>query len=633
MQNIKNIIFYILDLSRRKKELVVIIADIFIAIIATWIAFFIRLDLEVLIYPRDYLIIPFLLSILLFLPIFIFFNIYNSIFRYFDINSLQKLSSSLLIYGIIYFFIILYFPLDGVPRSIGIIQPVIFFIMLSISRILYMTIINAVLSENKFSKNIIIYGAGSAGIQVESLISQIGKYKIIGFIDDDINKVGRRLLQHKIYSFEEIKNDKSNKNINEILVSITNLDLVKKKQLLNKLESLNINIKILPSIEKLVDGKINLDDFREIDVADLIERKIKINYKFLDSEFKMKKIVITGAGGSIGSELCKQIIKFEPNKILLIDNSEFNLYSIEKELISFIKSYSLKSEIIPILLSINKKEQINNLFIDFKPDFVFHAAAYKHVTMVEKNIPESIRNNLFGTINVVNAFLNTDCKKFILISTDKAVRPTSVMGASKRLSEIYVQAVNKEFKNKSLSMVRFGNVLDSSGSVIPLFREQINSGGPITVTHPEVTRFFMTIPEAASLILQAVILSKGGEVFLLDMGKPVKILDLAKKMISLSGYHIKSENNYDSPHSIDIIFTGLRQGEKLYEELLISSKSAKRINDNILVANEKFLEYTVFIKVINKIEELINKNEPEKLVKLINNNIDEFQYEKNNMEK
>ena len=625
MIKLRNILVSLTELSRRKKELLVIILDIFISILATSIAFVIVVGIDILLETNSISLIPFLLSIL-YLPIFLFMNIYNSVFRYFNIRDLQKLSFSLLIYSITFFSIIFFSPSDSTPKLLGFIQPLIFLVFVAISRVLYMNIINFIQRDDANIKNVVIYGAGAAGIQVAALLSQMKNFEIVGFIDDDTKKVGRRILQYKIYSFEEIIKIKNKKNINEVLVSISNIEFNKRKELLSKLELLNINIKILPSIENFVDGKIKIDDFRQINVADLIKRKINTDNFPLNSEYQSKKIIITGAGGSIGSELCRQIIKFQPSKLMLIDNSEYNLYTIEKNLKIHLEKYSQNIEILPILLSINNNFELEKNIIDFKPDYIFHAAAYKHVTLVEKNISESIRNNFFGTINVVDAFLKTDCKNFILISSDKAVRPSSIMGVSKRLAEIYVQSINKKFNSKSLSIVRFGNVLDSSGSVVPLFREQINNGGPITVTHPEVTRFFMTIPEAASLILQASILSKGGEVFLLDMGNPIKILDLANKMIKLSGLEVRTDRNLNNSNIIEIIFTGLKPGEKLYEELLISSVDAKRLNNNILVAKENYIEYDTFINIVLKMRNFIKLNQTDQLIKLIEESISDFRY-------
>ena len=617
MINIKNIILKVLELPRSKKELIVIFLDILISIISTWVSFFIILDLEIFIIQSNYKLLPFILSIFIFVPMFLLMNIYSSIFRYFDIRGLQRLSLSILIYGCLYFLIIFLFEFNSVPRSIGIVQPTVFFIIISTSRIFYMNIIFQVQNNQIQTKDILIYGAGSAGIQVEALVSKLSEYKVIGFIDDDEKKVGRRMLQKKIYSLDQIIERKETMNINEVFISISNIDNNKKRDLLFKLEELNCSIKILPNIVNLVDGKINFNDLRQVNVADLIERKVNIDQDLFDFNYINKNIIVTGAGGSIGSELCKQIIKFKPRKILLIDNSEYNLYNIEKQLVNISKNLLNNLIIVPTLLSINNRVDLEKIFIEFAPDYVFHAAAYKHVNLVEKNISESIRNNFFGTINVVDAFLKTKCKNFVLISSDKAVRPSSIMGASKRLAEVYVQSINDKHTNKILSIVRFGNVLDSSGSVIPLFREQINNGGPVTVTHPEVTRFFMTIPEAASLILQATNLSNGGEVFLLDMGKPIKILDLAKKMINLSGFEVRTDKNYNKNNVIEIQFTGLKQGEKLYEELLITSNNTKRLNNNILVANEDYLEYDKIEKKITLIKKLLSNNNINKLIEEI----------------
>jgi FlaA1/EpsC-like NDP-sugar epimerase len=622
---------YISKLSRRAKEIIVLSIDILIAIFATWISFFIRLDLEFFLFPSGNTLIPFALSILIFIPIFFLFKIYNSMFRYFDIKNMQIIFYASLSYLLIFFITIFYLKIPQVPRSIGIIQPIIFFMCIFMSRIIFTNIFNSIDKNEKKSK-ILIYGAGKAGVQASSLFSDSNKYKVIGFIDDDISKVGRKIFQYQIFNKNKIQLLNEKFKIDQVIIAILNIKDEEKNKILVNLGQHDISIKILPNVNQLVNSNISLSDFKEISVLDLIEKRNNKGADILDIEFINKKILITGAGGSIGSELCKQIIKFEPQKIIMIDNSEYNLYQIEKEISTYTKNNNSNTQIIAKLISVSNKKSIMNIFKKTKPDYVFHAAAYKHVPIVENNISESVENNYLGTVNMVNAAIENNCDRFVLISSDKAVRPTNIMGATKRLSEIYLQASNDILdKNKQikLSIVRFGNVLDSSGSVVPIFRHQISTGGPITVTHPEVTRYFMTIPEAAKLILESSILAQGGEVFLLDMGKPMKILDLAIKMLQLSGYKRNGKKYINEKKQIEIIFTGLRPGEKLFEELMIDNINSKRVNDNILVANEKFIKMKDLEIINEKIFEYIENDNSGKIINLIKENIEEFKHKKN----
>ena len=375
----------------------------------------------------------------------------------------------------------------------------------------------------------------------------------------------------------------------------------------------------------MIKDRINLRDFKEISVTDLIERKVNVNFNELRHHFKNKKIIITGAGGSIGSELCIQLVKCEPETLILIDQSEYNLYLIEQRLHNIIKKHKISSSIKAKLIDVKDKDTLQSIFKFEKPDCVFHAAAYKHVPLVEKNIKSAIENNYIGTKNVIDVAIENKCQNFVLISTDKAVSPSNIMGATKRLSEMYVQAINNHHSTTSYSIVRFGNVLGSSGSVVPLFTNQINSGGPITVTSPEVTRYFMTIPEAASLILKSTFYSKEGNIFVLDMGKPVKILDLAKKIIKLSGHSF----NTSDENSIDIEFTGLRPGEKMHEELYSINENVSQLDDDILLINDKGMNMSDYLLIHSKLESVLDSFSEKKAIKFFEEYIDGFVNESN----
>ena len=621
---LKNLIENVIATNRSIKILIVIIVDIVLSAFATLFSFIIRLDLETVLIFSINQIYPFIVSILLFVPIFYYLKIYDSIFRYFNVASLKSLSLATLIYGIIFFLVIYFNSIQGVPRSIAIIQPIFFLLFLLMCRILFITLYGYVNTSNK-SKNIFIYGAGNAGAQLINLLGDDGEYNLVGLIDDDVTKIGKLIYGIKIYSFIETQEICSKVKIDEIFIAISNLSAEQKKKILKNIEKLNIKTNILPRINELLKDRINLRDFKEISVTDLIERKVNVNFNELRYHFKNKKIIITGAGGSIGSELCIQLVKCEPETLILIDQSEYNLYLIEQRLHNIIKKHKIFSSIKAKLIDVKDKDTLQSIFKFEEPDSVFHAAAYKHVPLVEKNIKSAIENNYIGTKNVIDVAIENKCQNFVLISTDKAVSPSNIMGATKRLSEMYVQAINNHHSTTSYSIVRFGNVLGSSGSVVPLFTNQINSGGPITVTSPEVTRYFMTIPEAASLILKSTFYSKEGNIFVLDMGKPVKILDLAKKIIKLSGHSF----NTSDENSIDIEFTGLRPGEKMHEELYSINENVSQLDDDILLINDKGMNMSDYLLIHSKLESVLESFSEKKAIKFFEEYIDGFVNESN----
>ena len=621
---LKNLIENVIATNRSIKILIVIIVDIVLSAFATLFSFIIRLDLETVLIFSINQIYPFIVSILLFVPIFYYLKIYDSIFRYFNVASLKSLSLATLIYGIIFFLVIYFNSIQGVPRSIAIIQPIFFLLFLLMCRILFITLYGYVNTSNK-SKNIFIYGAGNAGAQLINLLGDDGEYNLVGLIDDDVTKIGKFIYGIKIYSFIETQEICSKVKIDEIFIAISNLSAEQKKKILKNIEKLNIKTNILPRINELLKDRINLRDFKEISVTDLIERKVNVNFNELRYHFKNKKIIITGAGGSIGSELCIQLVKCEPETLILIDQSEYNLYLIEQRLHNIIKKHKIFSSIKAKLIDVKDKDTLQSIFKLEEPDCVFHAAAYKHVPLVEKNIKSAIENNYIGTKNVIDVAIENKCQNFVLISTDKAVSPSNIMGATKRLSEMYVQAINNHHSTTSYSIVRFGNVLGSSGSVVPLFTNQINSGGPITVTSPEVTRYFMTIPEAASLILKSTFYSKEGNIFVLDMGKPVKILDLAKKIIKLSGHSF----NTSDENSIDIEFTGLRPGEKMHEELYSINENVSQLDDDILLINDKGMNMSDYLLIHSKLESVLESFSEKKAIKFFEEYIDGFVNESN----
>lgn len=467
------------------------------------------------------------------------------------------------------------------------------------------------LSEVKDKKRVAIYGAGSAGAQLLASLRLSRENKISFFLDDEPQLWKSSLNGIKIFS-PDVLNKKAN-NIDQVLIAIPSLSNKRRSKIIKKLQKFNISVLQVPSFEEITTGKARIDNLRPISIEDLLGRdRVMPDPNLLGPGIKGQTICVTGAGGSIGSELCRQILKLEPRKIVLLEISEPNLYLIEQEILKIIPK---GTDIIARLGSATDFKLLENLFVEEQVNIVFHAAAYKHVPLVENNPLQGIFNNVISTKEVCKAGKIAGCKKVILISTDKAVRPSNILGASKRLSELIVQAFAEEENSSSkdsdrrtiFTMVRFGNVLGSSGSVVPLFQKQIKNGGPITLTHPEIIRYFMTIPEAAQLVIQSAVLAEGGEVFLLDMGKPVKIYDLACQIIKLSGLKIKNDtkNNKD----VEIITTGLRPGEKLYEELLIDSKAIKTSHDLIYKANEKSIKPSFLWKELNYLEiELKNHN-------------------------
>ncbi len=606
-------------LSRFQKQIIVLVNDVLISIFSTWLALFLRLNeffLPDSFYWHENILYAFLIAILCFTPIFIIVGVYKVLFRFSGLKTLRNILISSIVYGSIFAFIILSLKISGIPRSIAIIQPIIFTLIVIISRITAVQLIYYY-NQSKNFKKAIIYGAGKSGIESYNAISKNENYQILAFIDNDLGKVGNKIDDIPIKRNKELKEIIKTKKITNIFVAIPNMNSVKRKKLISDLDEYNLNIKFLPSFDSLFKGKLSVKDFEHVNLDDILERNIELDTRGIKNDIENKVILITGGGGSIGSELSRQILLNSPKKLLILDHSEFNLYTVMESLNKIIEENKLSALIIPILLSIQENSKLENIFKENDIDKVYHAAAYKHVPLLESNIIEGIKNNIFGTQNLVNLSCKYKCRKFILVSTDKAVRPTNIMGASKRFSEMIVQAYAAEEalnKKTSFGIVRFGNVVNSSGSVIPLFSKQINSGGPLTVTHPEITRFFMTIPEATSLILQSGMLAKNGEVFVLNMGKPIKILDLAKKMIKLSGLEEKKD---DSDGDIEIVFTGLRPGEKLYEELFIENESLEIINKDIFIAKEEHISLEEINIIIKRLDESILRNKPQEVKNIL----------------
>jgi len=609
---------YFLDLSKTKKIFISLFVDSFLCLFATWLSFYLRLG-EVL--PiKGVIFLTTFISIIFAIPIFYLSGLYRTIFRYSGWPAMLTVSKSIFTYGLVYSFVITIITLKDVPRTIGIIQPLLLFFAVGGSRALIRFWIGD-LYRIRLKKSIlpkaVIYGAGDSGRKLLLALENNNEWEVSCFLDDDTDKQGRVLSGKKIHSPDYLEFLSIQKNISYLLLALPRISRSKKKEIINKVSKYNLSVRTLPSLVDIAKGKKAITDLIEIEIDDLLGRdKVSPNEELMKKNIFNKVVLVTGAGGSIGSQLCREISNIGPKKILLIDSNEYALYSILNELDNLNHNKPIK--IIPLLTSVQNRKNIKTVLETWKPDTVYHAAAYKHVPIVEHNLAEGVKNNVFGTLTLAIDSLELGISNFVLISTDKAVRPTNAMGATKRLSEICLQALfASKAKNKitKFSIVRFGNVLDSSGSVIPKFRKQINDRKPLTVTHPEINRFFMTIKEAAELVIQAGAMAKGGEVFLLDMGEPVKILDLAKKMIQLSGLKLKDENNPNG--DIEILITGLRPGEKLYEELLIGSNSVKTIHPKIFKAQEEFIPWPELKIEINKLEKFVEMNDLENIIKIL----------------
>jgi FlaA1/EpsC-like NDP-sugar epimerase len=444
--------------------------------------------------------------------------------------------------------------------------------------------------RNPGKERVIVYGAGEAGARVVLALQDGSTFLPVALIDDSRSRQGKRIGGLKVHSRNMLGQLIGELGVSRVLLALPSASRRSRQAIITSLEALSVHVQTIPDFNDLVTGKARVDDIREVAVGDLLGRDaVQPDKKLLKASVTAKSVVVTGAGGSIGSELCRQILRLEPKTLILFERSEVALYNIDKELRKLSGKLEIACDVVALLGSVNNQARMREIMQTFEVDSVYHAAAYKHVPVVEHNMLEGIDNNVFGTLSMATAAVEANVKTVVLISTDKAVSPTNVMGASKRLSELVLQAMQDQYSSTCFCMVRFGNVLESSGSVVPLFREQVRAGGPVTVTHRDIIRYFMTIPEAAQLVIQASAMAKGGDVFVLDMGDPVRIQDLARRMIHLMGLTVTDENNPDG--DIEIHYTGLRPAEKLYEELLIGDNVSGTHHPRIMRANEEYIEY------------------------------------------
>ena len=611
MGNFLNNIF---SLHRYLKRTVVIIIDINLCFLCTWLALTLRLEEIILL--RDFNFYPALISIVFAIPIFWLFGLYNIIFRFSNLSIVSNILASCFVYEIFYFLIVSVYSIQGVPRSIGVIQPMLLFFGIIFSRFIILNILrnNYFFKKSLNKKNVLIYGAGNSGQQLAVLLNNNLEFNVVGFIDDNYQLNKRVLLGKVIYSAEDIKSLIEIKNVDLVFLALPKINRGKRNDIIEKLSEFKLTVKTLPTLSEIINGRIKVSDIKDFNVEDLLNRdEIKPNIELLNKNIHLKTVLVTGAGGSIGSELCRQIIKLKPKKIILLELNEFALYKIYEEL----NNMSKNIDVISLLADVKDQTKLEKIFKIFNVETVYHAAAYKHVSLVEANVCEGVKNNIFGTLAVAKAAINNKVLNLVLISSDKAVRPTNIMGASKRVSELCIQGIYNHTKDikTNFSIVRFGNVLESSGSVIPKFKEQIKYGGPVTLTHKDVTRYFMTVTEAAQLVIQAGAMGKCSEVFVLDMGKSIKILDLIHKMIKLSGFSVKDDKNKSG--DIEIKITGLRPGEKLYEELLIGNNPKKTDHERIKKALDPSIPFDELKIKLDNLYEFLTDNDVLQVKKIL----------------
>lgn len=607
-------------LSRFSKQLIMCIVDSSVVILVLLASFSVRLGYWY--FPSNDLIWLIFASPIIALPIFSYFGLYTAVIRYIGFDALWRVAKAASLYALIWGVVGLMSGVYDLPRSVILINWVQVILAIGGLRIGARWLLYGLKLKKESSDriNVLIYGAGDAGLQLVSALMRSSQYNPVGFIDDSKELQNNQVAGLNIFSIELIGSLINKFKVDEILIAMPSASRAKKRSILEKLEKYSVEVRILPSMSELAQGKVSIGDLRKVSIKDLLGRDVvEPNKKLLGANITNKFVMVTGAGGSIGSELSRQILFLKPKAIILYEINELALYKIENELVAL---NIADVKIYPILGSINNQARFKDVLDHYGINTIYHTAAYKHVPMVEFNINEGIYNNVFGTLKCALSAIDSKVETFVLISTDKAVRPTNTMGASKRCAELIIQALSCEQSSTLFSMVRFGNVLGSSGSVIPLFENQIKEGGPVTVTDINIVRYFMTIPEAVELVIQAGAMAEGGDVFVLDMGKPVKIYDLAKNMIKLSGLQVLDRDNPEG--DIEIKFTGLRPGEKLYEELLVGKNTLKTNNKLIMRAQEDMISWYTLSPILDQLKESLRSNEYEKTQAILISIVPEF---------
>ena len=627
----KKLAYWFLSLSRHTKASMLIGMDFVFAVLSLWTAFSLRLG-ELYI-PSNGTWILFVISPILVVPIFIKLGLYRAIIRYIGGRALWAIFQAVTLYAIIFTVFVFQLGIGVVPRTVPPLNWLVMLLFVGGSRFIARWWLSDVYSQlggrvakDCCAKKVIIYGAGSAGVQLASALECGYEFKPVAFIDDDKLLHKQKVNGLRIYPMTSLSYLIERHGVTDILLAIPSVTRARRSEIIRLLEPYPVHVLSMPGMSDMAQGKVTFDELQEVDIADLLGRDVvEPDQDLFHANIAGKVVLVTGAGGSIGSELCRQIITLQPAKIILFEFNEFALYSIDKELNHAVTVLNKTNEfeIVSVLGSVVDEVRIKKVCKAFNVQTIYHAAAYKHVPMVEHNPAEAIKNNIFGTLSVAQAAIAENVETFVLISTDKAVRPTNTMGATKRFAELVLQGLSlKEDQKTRFTMVRFGNVLGSSGSVIPLFREQIARGGPVTVTDARIIRYFMTIPEAAQLVIQAGAMGKGGDVFVLDMGEPIRIVDLAKRMIHLSGLEVKDENHPDG--EVEISFTGLRPGEKLYEELLIGDNVSDTVHSRILRAEEEVIAWDELDNRLQQLTMAIENDEFEGMRDILKESVSGF---------
>lgn len=640
----------LLGLSRQRKRALQVLADIILIWLALWLAFVVRLGIEELINPLGEHLWLFIAAPLIAIPLFTRFGLYRAVMRYVGKDVLVAIFQSVTLSALL-LALAVYWYRDSpamVPRSLvfnywWLAVMLIGGLRLGLRQYFlgnwYAGLSIPFVEPSRELPRVAIYGAGAAGNQLLYALRMGKEMRPVAFVDDDSSLARRVIAGLQVYRPRHMQQMIEETGATEILLAIPSASRARRREVLERLEKFPLYVRSVPSYMDLVNGHVKVQDLQEVDIADLLGRdSVAPQEKLLQHCISGQTVMVTGAGGSIGAELCRQIVTLQPNVLILFEHSEFNLYSIHRELEQRITREGQDIELIPILGSIRNPARLLDVMQRWSVDTVYHAAAYKHVPLVEHNTSEGLLNNVIGTVNTAQAAVQSGVKHFVLISTDKAVRPTNIMGSTKRLAEMVLQALSHEaaprlmgagssasvhqVNNTCFTMVRFGNVLGSSGSVIPLFREQIKRGGPVTVTHPNITRYFMTIPEAAQLVIQAGSMGLGGDVFVLDMGEPVRIIDLAEKMILLSGMTVRNEENPNG--DIAIQFSGLRPGEKLFEELLIGSNVTPTEHPMIMRANEAYLPWETLLTQLQLLEQAAREDDYARFRQLLRELVDGY---------
>jgi len=603
--------------------MIMLMADIIMLAVALIVAFSMRLGEWY--WPEGDVVWLIMGAPVMALPIFIRFGLYRAIVRYIGFKALWVIAQAVSLYALIWGVIVLLTGVDGVPRSVILINWFVVMLLVGGSRMVARWWIAGTLypAGAGAGKNVVIYGAGDAGIQLATALSYSRELRPIAFIDDAPSLLRQQIGGLIVHSFGDLSTLIEKRGAVEVLLALPSVSRARRSEIITMLEPYPLLVRTLPGVTDIAQGTVKVDDLREVSIEDLLGREaVPPNQQLLHSNITGKTVMVTGAGGSIGSELCRQIASLEPNKIVLFEQSEVALYDMEQEL----KGRGCRCEIVPILGDIKNQSYVEHVCNHFGIETIYHSAAFKHVPMVELNTVEGVRNNVFGTLSAARAAIASGVETFVLISTDKAVRPTNTMGTTKRMAEMVLQALSAKLSLESggtrFVMVRFGNVLGSSGSVIPLFRRQIEAGGPVTVTDSKIIRYFMTIPEAAQLVLQAGAMGEGGDVFVLDMGEPIRILDLARKMIHLSGLQVKNSDHPDG--DIEIEFTGLRPGEKLFEELLIGDNVLPTDHPMIMRAEEEMIPWDELKVSLENLEAAVDGYDYKRIRQVLEEMVPEF---------